>query len=173
MLGAIPSGCRLTRSTFTGGSMSSGADPSVSLNTASLASMSSQCPSTASAGLGMCAAMTCRIASVTALSGGNQQKVVLAKALLKAPKVLLLHDCTRGVDIGTKAEIFELVARLAASGTAFLFYSSDLSELVHLCDRVAVMVDGQIAGIVERERLSEEAILRVALGHSEDQAAVA
>lgn len=111
-------------------------------------------------------------ARVNTLSGGNQQKVVLAKALLNSPKLLLLHDCTRGVDVGTKAEIFELVARLAASGTAVLFYSSDLSELVNLCDRVAVLVEGRIAGVVERDQRSEEAILRLALGHSASKAAL-
>lgn len=108
-------------------------------------------------------------ARVGALSGGNQQKVVLAKALLGDPKVLLLHDCTRGVDVGTKAEIFELMARLAASGTAILFYSSDLSELVHMCDRVAVIVEGRLGGMVEYDDLSEEAILRIAIGRDAHQ----
>jgi ABC-type sugar transport system ATPase subunit len=107
-------------------------------------------------------------ARVNTMSGGNQQKVVLAKALLDDPKVLLLHDCTRGVDVGTKADIFELVAQLAAKGTAILFYSSDLSELVHLCDRVAVMVEGRVRGVLAREELSEDAILRLAVGQGED-----
>ena len=107
-------------------------------------------------------------ARVDALSGGNQQKVVLAKALLAAPKLILLHDCTRGVDVGTKAQIFELVARLAADGAAILFYSSDLSELVHMCDRVAVMVEGRVRGTLERGALSEDAILRLAVDHAHD-----
>jgi ABC-type sugar transport system ATPase subunit len=106
------------------------------------------------------------------MSGGNQQKVVLAKALLDEPKVLLLHDCTRGVDVGTKADIFELVAQLAAKGTAILFYSSDLSELVHLCDRVAVMVEGRVRGVLAREDLSEDAILRLAVGQADDDGKV-
>jgi ABC-type sugar transport system ATPase subunit len=101
------------------------------------------------------------------LSGGNQQKVVLAKALLSDPLVLLLYDCTRGVDVGTKAEIFALMAELAAAGATILYYSSDLSELVHMCDRVAVMVEGQIRSVLQGDELSEEAILRVALAEAE------
>jgi ABC-type sugar transport system ATPase subunit len=79
--------------------------------------------------------------------------------------VLLLHDCTRGVDVGTKAEIFALMAQLAAAGTAIVFYSSDLSELVHMCDRVAVIVEGRLGGVIGGEELGEEAILRIAVGH--------
>jgi ABC-type sugar transport system ATPase subunit len=106
-------------------------------------------------------------ARVTTLSGGNQQKVVLAKALVDEPDVLLLHDCTRGVDVGTKAEIFALMAQLAAAGTAIVFYSSDLSELVHMCDRVVVMVEGMARGVLERSELSEGAILRLAVGQAD------
>ncbi|MDE3133017.1 MAG: sugar ABC transporter ATP-binding protein [Acidobacteriota bacterium] len=102
-------------------------------------------------------------AKVSTLSGGNQQKVVLAKVLLDEPTVLLLHDCTRGVDVGTKADIFKLMARLAAAGTAILFYSSDLSELVHICDRVAVIAEGRLGAVIPREELTEDAILRVAV----------
>jgi ABC-type sugar transport system ATPase subunit len=103
------------------------------------------------------------------LSGGNQQKVVLAKMLLTAPKVLLLYDCTRGVDVGTKAEIFQTMAELADDGVAVVFYSSDLTELVHMCDRVAVLAEGRLRGIVERRELSEERILRLAVGHTAEQ----
>jgi ABC-type sugar transport system ATPase subunit len=103
----------------------------------------------------------------SSMSGGNQQKVVLAKVLLGEPAVLLLHDCTRGVDVGTKADIFELMARLAATGTAILFYSSDLSELVHICDRVAVIADGQLGAVIPRDELTEDAILRVAVRQTE------
>jgi ABC-type sugar transport system ATPase subunit len=104
-------------------------------------------------------------AKASTMSGGNQQKVVLAKVLLDEPAVLLLHDCTRGVDVGTKADIFELMARLAAAGTAILFYSSDLSELVHICDRVAVIAEGRLVAVIPRDELSEDAILRAAVGH--------
>ncbi|MGI5127985.1 sugar ABC transporter ATP-binding protein [Pseudonocardia sp. CA-107938] len=104
-------------------------------------------------------------APVSALSGGNQQKVVLARALYREPAVLLLHDCTRGVDVGTKAEIFRLVSELAAQGTSVVFFSSDLGELAHFCDRVVVMAEGRVRGCLDAQRgeLSEEAILRLAL----------
>ena len=105
--------------------------------------------------------------SVSTLSGGNQQKVVLAKALLTEPLILLLYDCTRGVDVGTKSEIFALIAELAAAGATVLYYSSDLSELVNVCDRVAVMVEGVVREVLQREELSEEAILRIAVADVE------
>ena len=110
---------------------------------------------------------------VSVLSGGNQQKVVLSRILLTEPKVLLLHDCTRGVDVGTKAEIFELVAALAARGVAIILYSTDLTEVVHLCDRVAVMREGAVAAVLEETRLSEDEILRVAVSASQDPPAPA
>jgi ABC-type sugar transport system ATPase subunit len=100
---------------------------------------------------------------VGALSGGNQQKVIFGKVLLTEPKLLLLYDCTRGVDVGTKAEIFQVMAELADHGVAVVFYSSDLSELVNMCDRVLVLHDGRVSGIVEGN-LSEEQILRLAVG---------
>jgi ABC-type sugar transport system ATPase subunit len=100
---------------------------------------------------------------VSALSGGNQQKVVLAKALLTRPRVLLLHDCTRGVDVGTKADIFALIADLAAAGTSIVFYSSDLSELAHVCHRVLVMAEGRSRGVIDLPDLSEAEILRLSL----------
>ena len=107
---------------------------------------------------------------VAALSGGNQQKVVLGKALLNEPRVLLLHDCTRGVDVGTKADIFALMAELAASGTSIVFYSSDLSELAHLCHRVLVMSEGRPRGVIEQDRLSEAEILHLSLGTRQEEA---
>ncbi|EHN10515.1 Ribose ABC transport system ATP-binding protein RbsA (TC 3.A.1.2.1) [Patulibacter medicamentivorans] len=110
---------------------------------------------------------------VSALSGGNQQKVVLGKALLADPSVLLLHDCTRGVDVGTKAEIFTLIAELADRGVGIVLYSSDLSELANVCDRVLVMAEGRLVGEVPSGELSEEAILRLAVGSVPDRAEVA
>lgn len=112
-------------------------------------------------------------ARVSTMSGGNQQKVVLGKAVLSRPSVLLLHDCTRGVDVGTKASIFALMAELARDGTAILFYSSDLSELVHMCHRVAVLAEGRVVGQIDRAQLSEDAILRLAVGHRTDSRPVA
>lgn len=105
-------------------------------------------------------------ARVDTLSGGNQQKVVLAKAIQTNPTVLLLHDCTRGVDVGTKSEIFSLMSDLAARGTAIIFYSSDLSELAHLCDRVVVMAEGRLNGVLEHDQISEASILELSMGSS-------
>ena len=80
------------------------------------------------------------------LSGGNQQKVIFGKMLLTEARVLLLYDPTRGVDVGTKGEIFQLMRDLAAKGYAILFYSSDLPELVHVADRVLVLRNGRDRG---------------------------
>ncbi len=97
------------------------------------------------------------------LSGGNQQKVIFGKMLLTEARVLLLYDPTRGVDVGTKGEIFQMMRDLAASGYAILFYSSDLPELVHVPDRVMVLRSGRIATILQGDGISEEAILGAAL----------
>ncbi|PZO76193.1 MAG: sugar ABC transporter ATP-binding protein [Mesorhizobium amorphae] len=97
------------------------------------------------------------------LSGGNQQKVIFGKMLLTEARVLLLYDPTRGVDVGTKGEIFGLMRDLAAKGYAILFYSSDLPELTHVADRVAVLREGRVAAVLEGERITEEAILRAAV----------
>jgi ribose transport system ATP-binding protein len=96
------------------------------------------------------------------LSGGNQQKVIFGKMLLTEARVLLLFDPTRGVDVGTKGEIFGLMRDLAGKGYAILFYSSDLAELVHVADRVSVMRHGRIAETLEGE-VSEQRILRAAM----------
>ncbi|WP_232375647.1 sugar ABC transporter ATP-binding protein [Mesorhizobium comanense] len=97
------------------------------------------------------------------LSGGNQQKVIFGKMLLTQARVLLLYDPTRGVDVGTKGEIFQLMRDLAAKGYAILFHSSDMPELVHVADRVMVMRNGRIAATLEGEHISEEGILRAAM----------
>ncbi|WP_246737476.1 sugar ABC transporter ATP-binding protein [Nordella sp. HKS 07] len=101
------------------------------------------------------------------LSGGNQQKVIFGKMLLTEARVLLLYDPTRGVDVGTKSEIFQLMRDLAAKGYAILFHSSDLSELVHVADRVLVMRNGRIAATLSGEFISEEGILGAAMLDSE------
>ncbi|MBK1869812.1 sugar ABC transporter ATP-binding protein [Taklimakanibacter albus] len=101
---------------------------------------------------------------VQALSGGNQQKVALAKWMPADPPILLLNDPTRGVDVETKREIYVLLRRFAAQGKAIVLSSSDTPELVHLCDRVAVMREGGIAALLEREKISEEAIVAAAMG---------
>ncbi|KQV96893.1 sugar ABC transporter ATP-binding protein [Rhizobacter sp. Root1221] len=99
---------------------------------------------------------------VRELSGGNQQKVVLGKWLLRDPKVLILDEPTRGVDVGAKAEIHALLERMAARGLAVLVVSSDLRELMGLCDRLLVMSRGVITGEVPRQQFDEEAILAMA-----------
>lgn len=98
------------------------------------------------------------------LSGGNQQKVVLARWLALQPKALLLDEPTRGVDVGAKEEIYRLIERLAASGVATLMISSEMQELIGVCDRVLVMHDGAIAGELQGEAVSEEAIMSLATG---------
>jgi ribose transport system ATP-binding protein len=96
------------------------------------------------------------------LSGGNQQKVVLAKWLLAEPAVLILDEPTRGVDVGAKAEIHALLLRAAARGLAVLIVSSDLPELMAVCDRIVVLSKGHVAGEVARHDFDEQAILRLA-----------
>lgn len=98
------------------------------------------------------------------LSGGNQQKIAMAKWIPLNPRIFLLNDPTRGIDVQTKRELYLLLRRLAAEGTTIVLASSDTPELVKLCDRVAVLVDGQIRTVLERDALSEEAIVRAAVG---------
>ena len=98
------------------------------------------------------------------LSGGNQQKIVLGKWLALNPKVLLLDEPTRGVDVGAKQEIYRLMDELSAKGVAILFVSSDLEEVLGMSDRALVMHQGRIAGELPREKLSEEAVMRLATG---------
>ncbi|WP_164897625.1 sugar ABC transporter ATP-binding protein [Mesorhizobium sp. M6A.T.Cr.TU.017.01.1.1] len=96
------------------------------------------------------------------LSGGNQQKVVIGKWLATRPRVLLLDEPTRGIDVGAKREIYDLIFRLARDGLAIAVISSELPELLHLSDRILVMADGRQTGILSRAQASEEAIMRLA-----------
>jgi ribose transport system ATP-binding protein len=100
------------------------------------------------------------------LSGGNQQKIVIAKWLAMKPKVLLLDEPTRGIDVGAKAEIYDLIHRLAGEGLAVLFVSSEMEEILALADRALVMHEGRIAGGLDREHLTEENVMRLAAGAS-------
>ena len=100
---------------------------------------------------------------VSTLSGGNQQKVVIAKWLMTEPRVILLNDPTRGIDVGTKQEIYRLLRGLADAGAAILFYSTDYDELIGCCDRVAVMYDGRIVRELRDGEITEQAILTSAL----------
>tara|TARA_R110000868_G_scaffold46685_7_gene153995 strand:- start:1811 stop:3451 length:1641 start_codon:yes stop_codon:yes gene_type:complete len=101
--------------------------------------------------------------AVATLSGGNQQKVVIAKWLMTDPDIILLNDPTRGIDVGTKQEIYKLMRDLADAGKAILFYSTDYAELIGCCDRVAVMYDGAILTELRGEAITEEAIVAAAL----------
>jgi ribose transport system ATP-binding protein len=103
-------------------------------------------------------------AKVSELSGGNQQKVVLAKWLLQQLKVVIFDEPTRGIDIGAKSEIYELINRLAADGAAVIVISSDLEEILRISDRVAVMHEGKLTGVLPRAECSEEAIMKLAVG---------
>jgi L-arabinose transport system ATP-binding protein len=100
---------------------------------------------------------------VGTLSGGNQQKVVLARWLARRPKVLILDEPTRGIDVGAKAEIYRLIEQLAADGIAVLFISSELPEILGVSDRILVIRSGRIVGILPARGATEEAILRLAM----------
>jgi len=97
------------------------------------------------------------------LSGGNQQKVVLAKWLLLKPRVILFDEPTRGIDVGAKAEIYHLMRRLAAQGVAILMISSDMEEILGNSDRVAVMHEGRITGVLNAADCTQEAIMKLAV----------
>jgi len=100
---------------------------------------------------------------VTKLSGGNQQKVVLGRWLARRPKLLILDEPTRGIDVGTKAEIYALIRHLADAGLAVLIVSSEMPELIGLSDRIVVMAGGRVVGEVARADATEEGILALAM----------
>ncbi|MEZ5830366.1 MAG: sugar ABC transporter ATP-binding protein [Dongiaceae bacterium] len=100
----------------------------------------------------------------SSLSGGNQQKVVLAKWLSMSPKVIIFDEPTRGIDVGAKGEIYELMRGLADSGVAILMISSDMEEVIGVSDRIAVMHEGRISGFLERSEFSEDRVLQLAVG---------
>jgi len=105
------------------------------------------------------------------LSGGNQQKVVLAKWLSMQPRVIVLDEPTRGIDVGSKNDIYALLRSLADAGVAILMISSDMEEVIGVCDRIAVMHEGRISGHLERPQFSEHNVLRLAVGAPVAQAA--
>jgi len=100
---------------------------------------------------------------VGSLSGGNQQKVVIAKWLALSPRILLLNDPTRGIDVGTKQELYQLLRKLADSGAAIIFYSTDYDELVGCCDKVLVLYDGAVKRVLTGEEITERALIASAL----------
>jgi erythritol transport system ATP-binding protein len=103
---------------------------------------------------------------ITSLSCGNQQKVVVAKGLLTKPKVLLLDEPTRGIDVGAKSEIFEIMSRLALEGYGVIFVSSELKEILAMSDRIMVMSKGTITGeFTHQEATEEKLVASSAIGH--------
>lgn len=120
----------------------------------------------------MCAKLNVKAPSIeeraSNLSGGNQQKLVLAKWLSMNPKVMIFDEPTRGIDVGAKAEIYGLMRDLAEKGVAIIMISSDMEEVLGESDRVAVMREGAVTGILERDQCSEESIMRLAVGQADN-----
>ena len=104
-------------------------------------------------------------ARVKTLSGGNQQKVALARGLATKPRVLILDEPTQGIDVGAKAEVHALMAELAAAGLGVLVISSDLPEVLGVSDRLVVMRGGRVAGALTQDEATPERVLALALGH--------
>jgi len=102
------------------------------------------------------------------LSGGNQQKVVIAKWLMRKPRIILLNDPTRGIDVGTKQEIYQLLRQLADDGAAIILYSTDYDELIGCCDKVLVMYDGAIRRTLTGAGITEKALIASALNIDSD-----
>jgi ABC-type sugar transport system ATPase subunit len=104
------------------------------------------------------------------LSGGNQQKLLFARALALEPRVLLLDEPTRGVDVGAKQEIYRKIAEIAATGVAVVVISSELPELLLLCARIAVLHEGRLAGVLDRAKddVTQETLMALATGHPPD-----
>jgi ribose transport system ATP-binding protein len=98
------------------------------------------------------------------LSGGNQQKVVLGKWLARQPKLLILDEPTRGVDVGAREEIYRIMRALAANGIGILMISSDMEEVLSVSDRILVMHEGALSGELHRNQFSEEAVMSLATG---------
>ncbi|MDQ6433955.1 sugar ABC transporter ATP-binding protein [Mesorhizobium sp. LHD-90] len=120
--------------------------------------------------LGMVRELSIKVANpdneVSSLSGGNQQKVVIGKALLTGPKVLLMDEPSRGIDVGAKADVFRTMRKLSREGLGILFATSDLDEVMALSDRIAVMSNGKLTGMFERAEATEAAIVSAsAMGH--------
>jgi erythritol transport system ATP-binding protein len=105
---------------------------------------------------------------VTSMSGGNQQKVVIGKALMTNPKVLLMDEPSRGIDVGAKADVFRTMRKLAGNGLAILFSTSDLEEVMALSDRIAVLSNGKLVAVFDKSEATEEAIIAAsAKGHGQ------
>lgn len=105
---------------------------------------------------------------VGTLSGGNQQKVVIGKWLATNPKVIILDEPTKGIDIGSKAAVHEFISELAAEGLSIIMISSELPEIIGMSDRVMVMREGLVEGIFDRAGLDAEVLVRAATGNAEE-----
>ena len=99
---------------------------------------------------------------IRSLSGGNQQKIILARWLLTAPIVLMLDEPTRGIDVGAKYEIYKLIIELAEHGKGIIMVSSEMGELLGMCDRIMVMSGGRVAGVLPRDEATQEKIMELA-----------
>src|SRR5512141_3076180 len=106
------------------------------------------------------------------LSGGNQQKVVVGKWLLSHPKLVIFDEPTRGIDVGAKAEIYMRIRELTRRGVGVIMASSELPELIGMCDRIIVFQEGRLAGELDRAGFSEEAIMQLATATNTRQTAV-
>ncbi len=107
---------------------------------------------------------------VASLSGGNQQKVVIAKWLMVSPRIVLLNDPTRGIDVGTKQEMYQLLRKLADGGAAIVFYSTDYDELIGCCDHVVVLYDGAVRRRLVGEEINERELIASSLALQSDSA---
>jgi ribose transport system ATP-binding protein len=103
------------------------------------------------------------------LSGGNQQKVVLAKWLASQPKVLIMDEPTRGIDVGAKAEVHALMSQLAQAGMGIIMISSELPEILGMSDRIVVMHEGSVAAILDRAEATQERIMAYASGQMQQR----
>lgn len=97
------------------------------------------------------------------LSGGNQQKVVLGKWLARHPRIIIMDEPTRGIDVKAKAEIYTIMNNLTAQGCSIIMISSELPEILGMCDRVVVMMEGRVTGTLDRSELSQERIMKYSL----------
>lgn len=111
--------------------------------------------------------------SASKLSGGNQQKVVVSKWLNTQPRLLILDEPTRGIDVGAKAEIHAIINELTKQGMAILLISSDLPEVLAMSDRILVLREGRQMGIFDKAQATQEVIMTAAMGHAEDAEAMA
>jgi ribose transport system ATP-binding protein len=98
------------------------------------------------------------------MSGGNQQKLLLAKIMEVEPDIIIIDEPTRGIDVGTKQQIYHFIAALAREGRSIIVISSEMPEVIGLCTRVAVMREGRMVGVLEGEEISEQVIMRYAAG---------